>query len=43
MPAEIHSAIFVAAPMETLEYGMEGAPPVCEPRVAALRSELKQV
>ena len=43
MPAEIHFAAFVAALIETLEYGMEGAPPVCKQRVATLRSELEQV
>ena len=34
---------FVAALIETLEYGMEGAPPVCKQRVATLHSELEQV
>ena len=43
MPAGIHLATFVAALMETLEYGVEGAPPVCKQRVATLRSELEQV
>ena len=43
MPAEIHFATFVAALMETLEYGMEGAPPVYKQRVATLSSELEQV
>ena len=43
MPAEMHFATFVAALMETLEYGMEGAPPVCKQRVATLRVELEQV
>ena len=43
MPADSHFATFVAALIETLEYGMEGAPPVCEQRVATLRSELEQV
>ena len=43
MPAEIHLATFLAALMETLEYGMEGAPPVCKQRVVTLRSELEQV
>ena len=43
MPAEIHCATFVASLMETLEYGMEGAPPVCKQRVAPLRSKLEQV
>ena len=28
MPAEIHFGTFVAALMETLEYRIEGAPPV---------------
>ena len=34
---------FVAALMEILEYGMEGAPPECKQRVVTLRSELEQV
>ena len=29
--------------METQEYGMEGAPPVCKQRFPTLRSELEQV
>ena len=36
-------ATFVAPLMETVECGMEGAPPVCKQRVATLRSELEQV
>ena len=43
MPAEIRFVTFVAALIETLEYGMEGAPAVCKQRVATLRSELEQV
>ena len=43
MPAEIYFVTFVAALMETLEYGMEGASPVCKQRIATLRSELEQV
>ena len=43
MPGEIQFATFLAALMETLEYGMEGAPPVCKQRVATLRLELEQV
>ena len=43
MPAEIHVVPFVAALMQTVEYEMKGAPPVCKLRVAVLRSELEQV
>ena len=34
-------ATFVASFMETLEYGMDGASPVCKERVAISRSEVE--
>ena len=43
MPAVIPFATFVAALVETLKYGIEGAPPVCKQRVSTLRSELERV
>ena len=41
MAAEIDFATFVAALVETLEYGVEGAPPACKERVATLSSVLE--
>ena len=43
MPAAVHFATFVAAFMETLEYGMEGAQAVCKNRSSNLRGELEAV
>ena len=43
IPADVHFATFVAAFMETLEYGMEGAQAVCKGRVSQLRGELEAV
>ena len=43
IPADVHLATFVAAFMEILEYGMEGAQVVCENRVSYVRRELEAV
>ena len=43
MPTNVRFATFVAAFMETLEYGMERAQAVCKGRVSHLHGELEQV
>ena len=43
VPADVPFALFVAAFMETLEYGMEGAQAVCKGRVNHSRGELEAV
>ena len=43
MPADVNFTTFVAAFMETLEYGMGGAQAVCKGNVSHLRGELEAV